>query len=155
MLHLLTLSKTTNFRLFQTQRVCRWQFRIWWKWGKVLQNWGKHCGKRRNCSLRAISTFPTVFSKDLYCRHIKTRTCLERVNSLPYNKIVELSESKASFCRWQLTLSQTIPSSHCPIIENFWKYCGKNNKLLALSNWMSLSSTILNLMKMAETSHKR
>ena len=32
----------------------------------------KHCGKRRNCSLRAISPFPTVFSKDL-----KTRVCLE------------------------------------------------------------------------------
>ena len=33
----------------------------------------KHCGKRRNCSLRAISPFPTVFSKDLYCRHIKNQ----------------------------------------------------------------------------------
>ena len=36
----------------------------------------KHCGKRRNCSLRAISPFPTVFSKDLYSRHVKTRACL-------------------------------------------------------------------------------
>ena len=36
----------------------------------------KHCGKRRNCSLRAISPFPVVFSKDLYCRHVKTRACL-------------------------------------------------------------------------------
>ena len=36
----------------------------------------KHCGKRRNCSLRAISPFPTVFSKDLCCRHVKTRACL-------------------------------------------------------------------------------
>ena len=35
-------------------------------------------GKRRNYSLRAISPFPTVFSKDLYCRHIKTRACLEK-----------------------------------------------------------------------------
>ena len=25
----------------------------------------KHCGERRNCSLRAISPFPTVFSKSL------------------------------------------------------------------------------------------
>ena len=33
-------------------------------------------GKRRNCSLRAISPFPAVFSKDLYCRHVKTRACL-------------------------------------------------------------------------------
>ena len=32
----------------------------------------KHCGKRRNCSLRAISPFPTVFSKDMYCRHVQT-----------------------------------------------------------------------------------
>ena len=36
----------------------------------------KHCGKRRNCSLRAISPFSTVFSKDFYCRHVKTRACL-------------------------------------------------------------------------------
>ena len=36
----------------------------------------KHCGKRRKCYLRAISPFPTVFSKDFHCRHIKTRACL-------------------------------------------------------------------------------
>ena len=36
----------------------------------------KHCGKRRNCSLRAISPFSTVFLKDLGCRHIKRRACL-------------------------------------------------------------------------------
>ena len=29
----------------------------------------------RNCSLRAISPFPTEFSKDLYCRQVKTRAC--------------------------------------------------------------------------------
>ena len=33
-------------------------------------------GKRRNCSLLAIPLFPTVFSKDLYCRCLKTRACL-------------------------------------------------------------------------------
>ena len=26
----------------------------------------KHCGRRKNCSLRAISLFPTVFSKGLF-----------------------------------------------------------------------------------------
>ena len=36
----------------------------------------KQCGKRRNCSLRAISPFPALFSKDLYCRHAKTRDFL-------------------------------------------------------------------------------
>ena len=65
-----------NFRLFQTQRVCRQQFQIWWKWEKVSQTGRKHCGKRRNCSLWAISSFPTVFSEDLNCRQIKSRACL-------------------------------------------------------------------------------
>ena len=42
----------------------------------------KHCRKRRNCSLRAISPFPTVFSKHLYCRHEKKkRTCLGKAFS--------------------------------------------------------------------------
>ena len=36
----------------------------------------KHSGKRRNRLLQAISPFPTVFSKDLYCRHVKIRACL-------------------------------------------------------------------------------
>ena len=55
----LTLFHTTNFRLFQTKRLCRRKFKIWWKWQKVLQTGGKQRGKRRNCSLRAISPFPT------------------------------------------------------------------------------------------------
>ena len=66
----------TNFRLFQTERVCKRQFHTCSKWQKVLQMCRKHCGKRRNCSLRAISPFPTVFSKDFYCMHVKTRACL-------------------------------------------------------------------------------
>ena len=51
----LTHYQTTYFRLFQTERVCRWQFWIWRKWKKVIQTSRKHCGKRRNCSL---SLFP-------------------------------------------------------------------------------------------------
>ena len=27
---------------------------------------------------QAISSFPTVFSKDSYCRHVKTRACLRK-----------------------------------------------------------------------------
>ena len=66
-------SQMTNFRPFETERVCRRQSQISRKRQKVFQMVRKHCGKRRNCSLRAISPFPTVFSKDLYCRHVKTR----------------------------------------------------------------------------------
>ena len=68
--NLLTLSQMTNFRLFQTEKVGRRQFQIWCKRQKVLQTGKKRCGKWRNCSLRAISSFPKVFSKDLYCRQV-------------------------------------------------------------------------------------
>ena len=35
----------------------------------------KRCGKRKNCSLRAISPFPPEFSKELYNGHVKTQAC--------------------------------------------------------------------------------
>ena len=66
----LTHYQTTNFRLFQTKRVCRRQFQIWAKWQKVIQMGRKHRGKRRNCSLWAISPFPTVVSKGLFPRGV-------------------------------------------------------------------------------------
>ena len=65
-----------HFRFFQLKRFCRRQFQISGKWQKVLQKNRKYCGKRRNCLLWAISPFPTVFSRELYCRHIKIRVCL-------------------------------------------------------------------------------
>ena len=40
---------------------------------KMVEN---TCEKRRNCSLRAISPFSTVFSKDLYYRHVKSKACM-------------------------------------------------------------------------------
>ena len=73
---LLTHYQTTNFRLFQTERVCRRQFQIQRKWQKVNQTGRKHCGKRRNCSLRAISPFPTVFSKCMFPRGVKWCRCV-------------------------------------------------------------------------------
>ena len=48
-----------------------------------LQTGRKRRGKRRNCSLRAISLFPTVFSKDLYCIHVNTRACFGKFSILP------------------------------------------------------------------------
>ena len=41
-------------------------FKLDEKLQKVIQTSGKYCGKRRNCSLQAISPFPTVFSKGLF-----------------------------------------------------------------------------------------
>ena len=61
----LTVSQTTKFRLFQTERVCLRTFQICRTWQKALQTCRKHCGKRKNCSSRAISPFPKVFFKRL------------------------------------------------------------------------------------------
>ena len=36
---------------------------IWTNGDTIICLSRKHCGKRRNCSLRAISPFPTMFSK--------------------------------------------------------------------------------------------
>ena len=41
-------------------------------------------GKRRNYLLQAISSFLTVFSKDLYFRNVKSRAVLERVKVIMY-----------------------------------------------------------------------
>ena len=46
----------------------------------------KHCGKRRNCSLRAISPFPTVFSKGLFPRGVKRCHLWEWVNKTERQK---------------------------------------------------------------------
>ena len=46
------------------------------KWQKVIQTGRKQCGKRRNCSLRAISPFPAVFSKGLFPRGVKRCHCV-------------------------------------------------------------------------------
>ena len=40
----------------------------------------KHYGKRRYCLLSAISPFPMIFSKGLYCRHIKNQELFGGVN---------------------------------------------------------------------------
>ena len=42
------------------------------KFSKML----KKKKKKENKEIHAISPFPTVFSKDMYCKHIKTRACL-------------------------------------------------------------------------------
>ena len=81
---LLTLYQTTNFRLFQTERVCRRQFQIWRKWQKATHTGRKHCWKSRNCSLRAIFPFPSVF-----------------------NRLASQGSQKVSLCGNGLNLSQT------------------------------------------------
>ena len=58
-------------------------------------------GKRGNFLLRAISPFPTVFSIDLLCRHVKPKLVWERVDqngSICRNE-KRLTEKKIKFFR--------------------------------------------------------
>ena len=64
----LTLSQTTSFGIYQTESVCRQQFLYSCKYSKILQ-------RGRNCSLRAISSCPTVMSNGFYWSNVKTRAC--------------------------------------------------------------------------------
>ena len=62
----------------------------------VIRTGKKHSGKRRNRSLQAISPFPTVFSKDLYCRHVKNRACLgkgSRSVKPQDNQLIQITDS--------------------------------------------------------------
>ena len=78
----LTLSQTTNFRLFQTERVCRRQFSVSRKWQKVLQQ-----ARKLNEKEKLLVTSNFSFSHSVFKRLVKqirkTQGFLERVNPFP------------------------------------------------------------------------
>ena len=59
----------TNSRLFQTESADD-NFKFY-KNGRKFSKWVKNTAGKG-----AISPFRKVFSKDLYCRHVKTKDCL-------------------------------------------------------------------------------
>ena len=76
LVHSNLISTQQNFRLFKTGRVCRQRFYVDENC-RVFQKGKKTVGtaeKEENCSL--FSPFPSVFSKDLHCQHVKTTACL-------------------------------------------------------------------------------
>ena len=99
----------------------------------------EHCGRRRKCSLRAISPFPTVFSKACFPGALKGVIVWEGINSLPIKKILdvtklkEFADDKLNFDHMKISLFNPFP----------------NDKFQTLPNSKSLQTTILTLMKMA------
>ena len=63
--------------------------------GRKFSKWVENTGKRRNCLLRAISPFPAVFSKHLYCRQVKTGLVWEWV----YQPVNEISGKIERLCK--------------------------------------------------------
>ena len=62
-LNSVNLSQTTNFRLFQTKRICGQQYWIWWKWQKVLQLSRKHLEKEKLLFKSNFSFSYSVFKR--------------------------------------------------------------------------------------------
>ena len=67
----------------------------------------KHYGKRRNCSLRSISPFPTVFSRDLNGRHVKIRLVWERVDDLETRNLLKTLRKEE-----KMLVTSIVPFSH-------------------------------------------
>ena len=53
-------------------------FKFYKNGGKFSERVENSVEKGKNCLSQAIIPFSTEFSKDLYCRHIKTRACLRK-----------------------------------------------------------------------------
>ena len=72
----------------------------------------KHCGKRRNCSLRGISPFPTIFSKGLFPRVVKSWDCVvKKLNLLPNDKTLDWSKLNA-FAEDKINVTEKIEICH-------------------------------------------
>ena len=82
-----------------------------------MQTGRKHCGKRRNCSLRTISPFPIGFSKDWYCRHVKTRASLEKDYRISPNK------HSRSYAKHRLGAYVLYPICKAKSLSNFVYHC--------------------------------
>ena len=105
--------------------------------GKFSKRVENTVGKRRNCSLRAISPFPTVFSKDLYFRHVKTRACFwkgsktcglapsHQINPFPdkprFLRVCSTRLLKTLWEKEKLLVMSNFSFSHCflPCLKNF------------------------------------
>ena len=89
----------------------------------------KDCGKRRNCSLRAISPFPTVFSKALRCRHVKYR---EKAKAFAEDRIIvpQMMISVLDGGRWHTKgninpLPKQALAYRCQLYKSFENTVGK------------------------------
>ena len=77
----LTLSQTTNFRLFQMLRLCRQQFQIGRKWQNVIKKGRNTVGKGEIAGYKQFLLFPQCFQKTCSTDTSKQRLVWERVNS--------------------------------------------------------------------------
>ena len=101
-------------RLDQIESICRLQnkcnlkvdFFFFFGWGVR-----KHCVKRRKCWPPAFSPFRTIFLKGVFFRVVKSRDCVVKVNTLPYQ----------------------LKSFNDPVRGVVRNHCGKRRKMIVFS----------------------
>ena len=90
------LSQTTSFRLFKLKEFAGNSFELDEN-GRKFSKWIENTGGKGEITLNEqFQHFPTVFSKELYTRHLKRKQLVwERVNSRPHNKFLDITKFKA------------------------------------------------------------
>ena len=121
----LTHYQMTNFRLFQTERVCRRRFQIWRKWQKVIQIGRKHCGKGEIARYEQFLLFPQCFQKACFSGVSKGVIVWEWVKVMIFNWTAwagrlerpQISEIHLLRANWyNCNLWQLLPSLTTPIL---------------------------------------
>ena len=109
-----TLSRKTNSELFQTERVCRWYFFLFWcKWEKVLQRDGKRWGKGEIAHHNGEKEKLLVMSNFSFSHSVFKRL------------VLQTHKNKGLFGKGCLTLSQTSPGFYVFAVQTLCKHYGK------------------------------
>ena len=120
----LTHYQTTNFRLFQTEWVCRRQFQIWQKWQKVIQTGRKHCGEKE----KLLITSNFSFSHSVFIRPVSQRCQKASLCGNGFNRNMVCSNFQFSFMVFVLLFeSLTIWVSDVDITVLAWMFFKKKN----------------------------
>ena len=140
----LTFNQMTDFRLFQTERVCRWQFQIWRNGRKLSKRVENIVGKGEIAHYEEFLLFPQCFQKACFPRVSKGVIVWEWVNSwhiwLMTRRLWARYPVVANFLSWRffasylmhvrkvfsgLILYHKVPTFNDPKKEAFWKQCWK------------------------------
>ena len=137
---LLTHYQTTNFGLFQTERVCRRKFQIWRKWQKAIQTGRKHCGKKEKLLVTSNFSFShSVFKRLVSQRRQKVSLCGNGLTHSLINHFETVPKSKKLQTTTEMWL---LKDSDIQIAE---KTMWKKVKLLILSNFTFFHNVFLKL----------
>ena len=138
-LNSLTRYQMTNFRLFQTERVCRRQFQFWRKWHK-LSKWVENTlGKGEIARYEQFLLFPQCFQKACFTGASKVVIVWEWVNKQQNFRLVQID----SICRRQHKLEWKIKTC----FGKGRKHCGKRRQC-----WLFLClSTICQILTLNDT----